>query len=828
MKKSLVFLLIFALMFTGCGKADPTPVDPTPPAADDPVQPPPVDPLPEEPVQPQGPLSNLPEGTTVALAELAEPQPQPAPPTCWQVGDKLVELWEGSLLVEDKVLLQGAYDELDPLNIRFYEVEAVLDDHRFFYSCTGYDHMWGYGIYDLRTGTDTPLVVDSPYADSLIVEKIVGDRALMLYTTGPEFGFFLLELNEAFPMTPLPVGYATEAEGLFGTSLANDDLTVMAFLENASEEYRFRVVELATGRALLDWTTPRGDIIDTPRIFLEDGLAVTVQKGDDLWIYRVPYAAPQGPLADLPEGTVVTVGQEPDPAPDPQPVTAWQVGETLVEYREGSLWAGDRELLAGRDWDESQSVYRLAAVLDDHRFLFCHTQHGWSCDATMGVYDLRDDTVTMHDDLSGLQFGAEHQGKLLVYRQSITGLANWDYQLLDLQTLRTERLSGGRHSQATVHNRYVVDSVNETLTRIAMVETTSDGAVVSVEDLPSGKLLFRMELPGNNFWVDLQGQNTLLLYSWQHAECLWRYAIPYADDGSAVIDPPPGAQIGLERAVSRLSLTPGNLTLHLPLPMTETVFLALGWDGVQYNLVSCDAVTGEVLDQAQVEVRDGQWELIHSGSGARFYNGLEYWQITLNDDHQLTLDKIGDGGRLLRMGDHVLDKGRDGSLLVDGRPVLSGDYLELSLLAVVDDHRLLYRQYNSGTGNSSDGLYDHQTGESRLLTYIGQEVWGLWGDTVLIARQEQGQQYKLSVFDLQTMESGETGIVCTAEDQLTANREGTRLAVRRDREVTIYDLLTGESLFVWTIPDRQDWQVCPAGEYGLMVWAENTLWTAEY
>ncbi len=831
MKKILILCMALALLFAGCAKEEPapvTPVDPAPQAPnlqEDPLPPPP----PEEPVYPQGPLSNLPEGTTVALAERL-PEPQPAPITSWQVGDDLVELWEGTLSVGDRVLLQGAYDELDPLNIRFYEVEAVLDDHRFFYSCTGYDHMWGFGIYDLRTGTDTPLVVDSPYADSLIVEKVVGDTALMLYTTGPEFGFFLLGLNEAFPMTPLPVGYATEAEGLMGTSLISDDLTVMAFLEDHSEDYRFKVVEVTTGRVLLDWTTPQGEVIDSPRIFLEEVLKVAVPMGDDLWIYTVPYAASQGPLTDLPQGATVTKLTEMEAGA--QPATAWQVGDTLVEYREGSLWAGDRELLAGRDWDETQSIYRMAAVLDDHRFLFCHTEYGWGHTATMGVYDLRDGTVTLPDHLSGLLFGREHEGKLLVHRQSITGQANWDYQLLDLQTLELEPLAGGYRTQAATHNKFLLEQVNQTLTRIAMVETTSQGSAVSVEDLRSGKLLFRMELPGGNFQPALEGENTLLLHSWGYAECLWRYTIPYTDDGSSIIDPPLGANIGLEGAVSQISLGQNNMTLNHVLPMTDNVFLALGGDGQDTWLVSCDAQTGDILHKAPVEIFDGSCELIHNGGGARFYNGQEYWNITLDDQYHLTMEQTGDHGRLLKLGDHDLDWNQAGALLIDGQPVLGGR--PVTLLGVVDDHRLIYRQVDGSTGSLSDGLYDHRTGESRLLTFMSQQVWGIFGQRVLIAQKNGGESYTLSAFDLETMESLEAAIPYeqTRDSAITADRAGRRLAIRRGQEVTVYDLETGESRYTWATPNERGWQVCPVGDRVLMVWntiaGRNGLWKVEY
>ncbi len=454
----------------------------------------------------------------------------------WQVGSTVVSCVNGSLVAGDQVLLRGVMDEDEVLDSTSYRIEAVLDDHRFFYCCVGYEWIEGYGIYDLETHTATPMVLDDPFADCLVVGPFVGDKALAFYCPGPAFGFSLLDLN-TLTLEPLPVGHKTADEALDGYVVVNEELTRMALVsDEADKDNTITLIDLRDGGELLTWTVPQGALVSRPEVQLvgEDLMLVTMDQWatDTSWVYRLDYSdkVPRlGPLTLLPEGTKVRAVQ---------PQTVWlnaeapcQVGEHLVEFRQNSLWLGDKLLLEGNmgETDATETVRYLArSALDDHRFLFACA--GWEWTNYWGVYDLETDTWQKVWETPDGYLVIPETGETRALAFTWFAEWQWGYHALDLNTGEGRPLLPEYQDEATALQGYC--AANRALTRMVLADCSGEDYVLTVRDTGDGSVLLRWVIPkaetGQQPTLRLEGEDTLVVTVKQpKADSCWQYTVTY-------------------------------------------------------------------------------------------------------------------------------------------------------------------------------------------------------------------------------------------------------------------------------------------------------------
>ena len=274
-------------------------------------------------------------------------------------------------------------------------------------------------------------------------------------------------------------------------------------------------------------------------------------------------------------------------------------------------------------------------------------------------------------------------------------------------------------------------------------------------------------------------------------------------------------------------------------PMDGDQLALLVQDGQKAWLMLYDCGTCEVTAKQQVEL-NGDAVLVRMDKESFYFaDGQRGWEVAADGSFSMTEYRLEDR---LHMGDRQVSA-INGSLYIDGQPVLeatpgSSEYL---LVAVLDDHRLLYNAYGAATNlQGTYGVYDHTTGEKTLLTTLGQYVVGVWGDTLLITRQTAGGMYELGKYDLtdysfMALSIGHETVDRRVESVL-CNDAGTRLMVTwaddSGTTVQIFDLEIQVELYRWTAPVGQACSYFPVGDDVLLVWTEDRnapyLWKVEY
>ncbi len=225
-----------------------------------------------------------------------------------------------------------------------------------------------------------------------------------------------------------------------------------------------------------------------------------------------------------------------DGSPDIREITLredeWQVGDTTVTWKEGSLWADDQVLLQGDPGTEDVTTtvrYMVQSVLDDHRFLYACV--GWEWTEYWGVYDL--DTHTRYKVWEGPDYYLDKPEDGETRTLAFTWMAGlqWGYHILDLNTLELTPLPVGHATEEDALEGFV--EVNEDLTRIALVKNDfiSDYQI-TVRDMQNGSELFSWIIPHNAVSgqpdVQLMGEDTLLVTVKQWAtDTSWVYRIRY-------------------------------------------------------------------------------------------------------------------------------------------------------------------------------------------------------------------------------------------------------------------------------------------------------------
>ena len=345
---------------------------------------------------------------------------------------------------------------------------------------------------------------------------------------------------------------------------------------------------------------------------------------------------------------------------------------------------------------------------------------------------------------------------------------------------------------------------------------------------------WKVSLPGGgeSFWI----RETDLTWDWPLPDMLEPPQPPAEPEVPVVVEP--------EGFVSVTKLPEGipgveQVLQFIPLQGGASVLLAKG--GEKGWIVTYDYMVAEVLDQMEVAVGDqAQMALMDAGT-LYYYDGQKEWEILIGGRMGLSSREY-DINRRLMMGDKQIS-GVNGSILVDGAVVLEAQpgkdaYV---LVGILDDHRLLYNAYGAATNLSGTyGIYDHATGEKKLLTTLGQQVVGAWGDTLLIARQHAGGLYELGKFDLTDYSFTALNIGHEKIDQrvehIWCSNDGTQMLVTWEDDaglhVQIFDLESQEERYAWTAPAGEGWNFRIADGSNLAVWQgrpeDLTVWNVNY
>jgi len=282
------------------------------------------------------------------------------------------------------------------------------------------------------------------------------------------------------------------------------------------------------------------------------------------------------------------------------------------------------------------------------------------------------------------------------------------------------------------------------------------------------------------------------------------------------------------------------------LPLTEQVTLVLGEFDGGWQLMTYDHRSSKVLDSLDVECYDAPQplEVLETDPYALLYcDGRNYWKVTADSNWALSREKYDPALHLSVMGDLMVHN-YEGSISV-GRVTPSAlqanDRMAYTFIRVLNDHQLLYYAVDrSITSLSHYGVYDHNTGETRAVTTMGQQVIGTWGESILVGYRAENGWYDLGVIALEDTGYTELDLGCETVDQAVSvielNREGTRAVTLRPEAggntLRVFSIPDGELLYQWTAPADEEWHFDLTSEHSIVFWKAQsggmTLWTVEY
>ena len=269
----------------------------------------------------------------------------------------------------------------------------------------------------------------------------------------------------------------------------------------------------------------------------------------------------------------------------------------------------------------------------------------------------------------------------------------------------------------------------------------------------------------------------------------------------------------------------------------------------QSRVLIFDLVEQTVLAECQVPCYQQSGSALQLSLGENdprtllFYDGRDYWKLAADENGQLEAEEYDLLQQAAKMGENTVEQKPEG-IAVDGlvpAGLKTDNNRVCALTAILDDHRLLY-QYTgysvSSMMNRHVGVYDHSTGETRPLSTAGQQAWGVWGDTLLLARGG-GPIYDMGWVDLTdyTYTPLDIGHQTAADgvDVALCNADGTRLTVSwyddSGSHTQVFDLKTGAELYRWSAPTTE-WVFYPMDENGLVACqvgdGATRLWKVEY
>ena len=310
------------------------------------------------------------------------------------------------------------------------------------------------------------------------------------------------------------------------------------------------------------------------------------------------------------------------------------------------------------------------------------------------------------------------------------------------------------------------------------------------------------------------------------------------------------AQVSLPEAIPDA----GGVDCIVPLEGSIIALRSFDSDG-RPELVIYDLANNAVLSRESVPGHDGTNELILMDTdpyALRYYDGQDYWEITLDETWQQNREEFDLALYLSVMGGLMVHQKSDGSISV-GRVVPPGlqanDRMGYHLVRILNDHQLLYQAVDKTVSNLSHyGVYDSETGETRAVTTMGQVVLGSWGDVLLIGRTDNGWRYDFGWVALtdytytplkighETADTGINGDYYSYTDHIQCDPESRSLLLVGDKDgariAEVVSLETGEVLYKIERPTEEYWRFYLAQDNRLLVRMgetdESALWLVEY
>ena len=310
------------------------------------------------------------------------------------------------------------------------------------------------------------------------------------------------------------------------------------------------------------------------------------------------------------------------------------------------------------------------------------------------------------------------------------------------------------------------------------------------------------------------------------------------------------AQVSLPEAIPDA----GGVDCIVPLEGSIVALRSFDSDG-RPELVIYDLENNAVLSRESVPGHDGTNELILMDTepyALRYYDGQDYWEITLDETWQQSREEFDLALYLSVMGGLMVHQKSDGSISV-GRVVPPGlqanDRMGYHLVRILNDHQLLYQAVDKNVSNLSHyGVYDSETGETRAVTTMGQVVLGSWGDVLLIGRTDNGWRYDFGWVALtdytytplkighETADTGINGDYYSYTDHIQCDPQSRSLLLVGDKDGTrtaeVVSLETGEVLYTIERPTEEYWRFYLAQGNRLLVRMgetdESALWMVEY
>lgn len=292
----------------------------------------------------------------------------------------------------------------------------------------------------------------------------------------------------------------------------------------------------------------------------------------------------------------------------------------------------------------------------------------------------------------------------------------------------------------------------------------------------------------------------------------------------------------------------------LPLEGSIIALRSFGSDG-RPELVIYDLENNTVLSRESIPGHDGTNELILMDTdpyALRYYDGRDYWEITLDESWQQSREEFDLALYLSVMGDLMVHQNSDGSIAI-GRVVPSGlqanERMGYQFVRVLNDHQLLYQAVDKTVSSQSHyGVYDSETGETRAVTTMGQTVLGTWGDVLLIGRTAKGGLYEFATVSLEdftytpleigheTAETAINGALFREAEYIQCDPESRRLLLIGDKDGTrtaeVVSLETGAVLYTIERPTEEYWRFYLAQGNRLLVRKgesdDSTLWLVEH
>lgn len=278
-------------------------------------------------------------------------------------------------------------------------------------------------------------------------------------------------------------------------------------------------------------------------------------------------------------------------------------------------------------------------------------------------------------------------------------------------------------------------------------------------------------------------------------------------------------------------------------PLTDRVMALVGYDPEGAALLLYDYVSGTVLSRQEVSSHDGSHQLsvlCRDPWQLYYYDGQRHWLAALNAQWEATAEAYDPAQELFVLDGLTITQ--EGSSIAIGGTVPEALHGEndavFQAVRVLDDHRLLYQLVSGKTGVTDYGVYDHATGEGRLVTTLGQSVVGVWGEVLLIGRPtDDGLWYDLALMQLTDMtytpltlgHESEAGAV----EVMQTDDAGTRLLVRTvsgtETAAQLFSLPEGDLLFQWETIGPDEWELDLTGDC-LLFRRQGTseMWQLQY